>query len=119
MEKIQDGKSICLVFPDYYDATTACRRTLIAIKGLFKNISLIYWARQGFERKPDDNLFSDVKFLSYRKSAAPRSFLVLILFIKYQYWVLKNLLRLKPDIVHAFTLYTIVPCLIYGFFKRK
>lgn len=103
------------LFPDYYDATTTSRRVLNATKPIFDEIEFIYWARLGHIRKKEETIFSSVTKTAYTKTAKPRSLGVLVLFLRFQFWILTNLITKKPKFVIAFTFYTILPALLYKY----
>ncbi|HCA07578.1 glycosyltransferase [Chryseobacterium sp.] len=107
------------LFADYYDATTSSRRVLKSAKTVFDEIEFMYWARLGKERVSNDEIFDNVKFKAFKKTSAPRSFGVLILFISFQYWIFKNLIKRKPNFIVAFTFFTIAPALVYKYLLNR
>lgn len=111
------NKKGLFLFADYFDSTTTVIRVLKASKDLFGEINFLYWARLGQERyPPDEDIYKDLKFDAFTKTASPRSLSALLLFVKFQWWLFKKLLEKKSDFVVAFTFYTIFPALIYKFF---
>lgn len=104
------------IYPDYYQSTTATRRVLISSSKFFSKITFAYWARQGYVIDPKDNIFDGIEMSVFLKSAPPRSFQVLLLFIKFQLWVFKIIFKQKPEFISAFTFYTIIPSLFYKYF---
>ena len=118
--KSREGCRALLTYSSYYDATTASKRVLDASKSLFSEIKILYWARIGNTQESDDAIYEGIEKVAYTKVAPSRSFRVLLQFIKFQFWVFKNIRSYKPDFIHAFYLYTIIPCLLYKYiFNRK
>jgi glycosyltransferase involved in cell wall biosynthesis len=111
-----DNYKALFIYPDYYQSTTATRRVLISSRKFFSKMTFAYWARQGYVIDPKDNIFDGIEMSVFLKSAPPRSFQVLLLFVKFQFWVLKNIFKTKPDFISAFTFYTIIPSLFYKYF---
>jgi hypothetical protein len=110
-------KSIFL-YPDYYDATTATIRILTSSKDTFNDLHFFYWARTGKVKVNNDKIFDGIKKIPFTLNAKPRSLHVLWLFIKFQFWLLKNIIKEKPTFISAFTFYTIFPALIYKYFMN-
>lgn len=105
------------LFADYFDSTTTIIRVLKASKDIFGEVNFLYWARLGKERNPpEEDLYKDLKFDAFTKTANPRSLSALFLFVKFQWWLFKKLLEKKSDFVVAFTFYTIFPSLVYKYF---
>jgi glycosyltransferase involved in cell wall biosynthesis len=113
------SKKAYLIFADYYDATTTSRRVMAAIKPIFDEIEFVYWARLGHERKNEEAIFSSVLKTVYKKTARPRSIGVLCLFVRFQFWIFRNLISRKPKFVIAFTFYTIFPALVYKYILNR
>lgn len=111
-------KKTIFVYPEYYDATTASNRVLNASKDLFEDLRFFYWAKTGFPRKIEEEIFSGIEKVAFTKIAKPRSFKVFLLFIEFQFWIIKNLLKVKPDLIVSFTFYTIFPSLLYKYFFK-
>lgn len=117
MEK--KGKTVFL-YSDYFDATTATWRVLSSSKDLFLELKFFYWARTGFLRKNEEDIYKGIEKIAFTKTTRPRSISVLFLFFEYQIWLLQNLIKEKPKLIVAFTFYTVFPSLIYKiFFNRK
>jgi len=105
------------LFADYFDSTTTIIRVLKASKDVFEEINFLYWARSGEKRNPpDEELYKGLQFDAFAETASPRSFSALLLFIKFQWWLFKQLLQKKSNFIVAFTFYTIFPALIYKYF---
>lgn len=114
MKKLNKKQGLFL-FADYYDATTASRRVLNSTKHIFEDIKFVYWARLGVERRSQEEIYENIDFEFFNGTARPRSFQVLMLFIKFQVWLMKILIKEKSDFVVAFTFYTIFPALLYKY----
>ncbi len=108
-----------LLFADYFDATTATRRVVNALNENFDELEFVYWARLGYERDVNEVIFKNIPKKVYKETAPPRSLGVLVQFVKYQIWLLKTLLQKKPNMVIAFTFYTIFPALFYRLFINR
>ncbi|NML70471.1 glycosyltransferase family 4 protein [Chryseobacterium sp. RP-3-3] len=108
-----------LLFADYFDATTATRRVVNALNENFDQLEFVYWARLGHEREINEEIFKNIPKKVYKETAPPRSFGVLVQFVKYQMWLFKTLLEKKPSLVIAFTFYTIFPALFYRLFINR
>lgn len=104
------------LFADYYDVTTASARVLKAGGSIFKNAQFLYWARTGVERDDNNPVFVNNSKEAFIKVGKPRSAYVLILFLNFQLWLLKQIFRKKPNLIYAFTFYTIFPALLYKYF---
>ncbi|MES2560305.1 MAG: hypothetical protein V4590_11220 [Bacteroidota bacterium] len=103
------------LYPDYYDATTATIRILSSSKDLFNGLTFFYWAKTGVPRSNKDKLFDNIDIHAFTKTARPRSLGVLFLFVSFQFWLLKNIIKSKPQVINSFMLYTIFPALIYKY----
>ena len=113
-------KIALFLFADYYDATTSTRRVLAASKGLFDRTEFLFWSRLGDNRKVTEDIYKNIEMEAFAKTAKPRSIKVLLLFMQFQFWIFKRLLKKKPKFVVAFTFYTIFPTLLYKYlFNRK
>ncbi|PWN70384.1 hypothetical protein C1631_010445 [Chryseobacterium phosphatilyticum] len=108
-----------LLFADYFDATTATRRVVNALNENFDELEFVYWARLGYERDVNEAIFKNIPKKVYKETAPPRSLGVLVQFVKYQIWLLKTLLQKRPNLVIAFTFYTIFPALFYRLFINR
>ena len=105
------------LFADYFDSTTTIIRVLRASKDLFEEINFLYWARLGQERNPpNDELYKGLKFDGFTQTASPRSLSAFLLFVKFQWWLLKKIIDNKSNFVVAFTFYTVFPALVYKYF---
>ena len=108
-----------LIYADYFDATTSSLRAMTALKPIIDEVNIFYWARTGAERTTIDPIFEGVKFCAFTQTAKPRSLEVIFLFVQFQIWILRGLIREKKDFVIAFTFYTIFPALVYKFFINR
>ena len=108
------------LYPDYFDNTTATRRVLETAKDLFPNLEFFYWERAGVQVKDADALYDGIRKTPFRIQAPPRSLKVLLITLQFQWWLLHNVRKTKPQVICAFYIYTIVPALVYKyFFNRK
>lgn len=111
-------KRSIFLYPDYYDSTTATIRILTSSKDIFNDLHFFYWARTGRIKENDDIIYDGIKKTPFTLCAKPRSLHVLWLFVKFQFWLLKNIIKKKPTFISAFTFYTIFPALIYKYFMN-
>jgi len=108
------------LYPDYFDNTTATRRVLETSKDLFPDLEFFYWERAGVQLKDVDALYDGIRKTPFKVQAPPRSLKVLLITLQFQWWLLRNIRKSKPQVICAFYIYTIVPALVYKyFFNRK
>jgi hypothetical protein len=108
-------KTPLFLFADYYDVTTASARVLKAGGSKFRNAQFLYWARTGVERDDNNPVFVNNSKEAFIKVGKPRSAHVLLLFLNFQFWLLKKIFQKKSNLIYAFTFYTVFPALLYKY----
>jgi hypothetical protein len=109
-------KKAILVFPEYYDATTTSRRVLQAANSIFDEINILYWAKQGVRNKISDEIFNSIIAKPFLEKTPKKNIFGIIIFIKFQLWIIKEIIKIKPSFISGFTFYTIFPIIVYKFF---
>lgn len=107
------------LYADYYDATSHIIRLLTSANPVFETIDIVYWARLGRPReKPKDDLYNNTSFICFVSPAPTSKAKVFLKLIKYQWFLLKYLIKTKPSFVTAITFYTILPAIVYKYFYK-
>ena len=99
-------KRVLFLYPDDFDATTATRRVLESSRSLFPNLKFLYWARTGVPKETRDEFYEGIEKEVFLKKAPPRSLKVLWITILFQFWLLKRIIRYKPELISAFYFYS-------------
>jgi glycosyltransferase involved in cell wall biosynthesis len=89
------------------------------VKSLSKKYSILIlgWNREGVPKEMIEKYISKLKLMNMR---APIGKISLIAFIPiFWIWIFVNLVKVRPKVVHACDLDTIVPCYIYRIIFRK
>ena len=110
--------SITYVRADHHDITPAMPRAREAAKGVFDHVSILCWERSA-EGLPPVEEHEGAAVRRFRTTAPPRGARIILTTFFYQLWVLRNLLRIRPDVVQVFDFYSAFPASAYAFFTRR
>lgn len=78
---------------------------------------ILGWNRENVTKEMIRNRMLDIKLFGLRAKLGRSS--VIVYLPLFWLWILGNLLRLRPNIVHACDLDTVLPCLLYQMICRK
>lgn len=80
-------------------------------------VVVLAWNRKGKFRSDESGV--NHRILRFNLSAPYRKFTILFYYPLFWFWILVNLFKINPEIVHACDLDTVYPSLLYRFFRRK